>query len=508
MRNYHDANRKPRYTSNQEFNHEAYQQMESGNYSEGESDYEFVPALEINEEEAFESDYENDYEHESDYEADYEQGFQEESEYADNETQEEANGYKDEMEAELENVTNEQEFEDWVNEITVHDHRTRNIRPVLRTPAGRTAVRRMSAIASRTLPYLGVRRGGWKGAPPYRKPVHRRTPVGRRKPWNWHRRPGFLGGPQAYNQPSYTSNNYPQPYPGMDAAATGYNGPAVAPPQQDAQDGSFKNFVLDTIKNLNDQISKGNQTMEALKNSMVNSAAVNMPDMVQPKADATGAAAAPPPPSPGAPGESETSDFEFDTEMDGEVMDNESSFSEETELELASELLTLQNESEMDYFITDLIKKAVGTVSSVLKTPQGKAFKSLLKSLAKKAIPLAGMAVGVPPIAFAGELNKEAEEIFELELDGLSNEDREFEVAKAIVRFGGNASRQLADQHPGENIKKAVNEAAMRYAPGMLNRKTGSGDYYNNDAYRNQGSDSQRGTWYRRGNKIIILNAY
>lgn len=55
------------------------------------------------------------------------------------------------------------------------------------------------------------------------------------------------------------------------------------------------------------------------------------------------------------------------------------------------------------------------------------------------------------PLAQAGaNIGNAATGMFELELEGLSSEDSEFEVAKAVVRLSGNAAIQLAEQNTGD----------------------------------------------------------
>ena len=100
-------------------------------------------------------------------------------------------------------------------------------------------------------------------------------------------------------------------------------------------------------------------------------------------------------------------------------------------------------------------------------------------------------------------------------MEGMSNEDREFETARAMVRFGGNAARQVANQmsgNPLEDVRNGVTEAAVRYAPGLLmgrgrRHRSYQGGYHDYGADRVHGTNSgSNGTWYRRGNKIIIEN--
>lgn len=496
-----------------EFNNEAeYNNEYEGEYPMNEYEGEYEGEFEGEYEGEFEGEFEGEYEGENEFENQYEGEYEGEMEQED-----ESGGYKDEMEAELEYVTNEAEFNNWVNEVVVRDHRTKNMRPVLRTPIGRNAIRQFTKIAARTLPFLGRKRGGWA------------KPIGTNRFWNrhgnrwgnrhyrhpyWRRYRGWRGwGQGPFTSQSFQSQHQfnPPPFQASDNTST---------PQQQQPDGSFRNFILDTIKNLSEQVAAGNQSIEALKNSMANSASTNMPGLIQPKTDD-----APPPPDAGGRGtppqpEFEMEDYEYDREGEAGYTDREGGISEEQEMQLASELLAVNNESELDHFLGKLLKGAVKAVSGVLNSAEGKALKGILKRVAKKALPMVGGAVGSVIAPGVGTVigNKVGSalvsgEIFELELEGLSNEDREFETARAFVRFGANAANQVMANRigsPQDNVRSGVTAAASRFAPGLLlrrgfggRRRRFRGDWFGGGAI----GGGQSGTWFRRGNKIIIENA-
>lgn len=511
---YNQNYEQPQYEFNDEYGLNPEFELENDasefNY-ESEENYELLPEFELPDNES--GDYE--YESGSDYEGDMMQ---------------ESSGDRDEMEAELEYVGTENEFNKWVSDIVVRDHRNRNLRPALSRPLVRTAVRQLSRIAARTLPYLGRRVGGWRG------PVVRNVNIyNRRYPRPYWNRPG-LG--QRFGYP------YPRPYPyGGGGGSTVYNNPyqqgqaQAQEPMQSSQepvaqvpeqDGSFRRFVMDTIRNLSAQIAAGNESIQALRSSMVNSAVNNFPAAVQQKTEDTppqpDTAQTAPPPAPNPTPEFEFEDYEYDQEfegsydheVEGEITDSESSFREETEMELASELLNVQTDRELDHFLGGLLKKAVGAVSGLLNSGQGKMLKGILKSVAKKALPLAGRAIGgmfggPAGAMIGGQLGDNAGNLFELDMEGMSNEDREFESARAMVRFAGNAARQVSDhlaENPNDAVRTGLREAAMRYAPGLLFRRQRRGRRYGEPDMSSfdSGLNGSQGTWYRRGNKIIIEN--
>src|SRR5215831_4837710 len=69
-------------------------------------------------------------------------------------------------------------------------------------------------------------------------------------------------------------------------------------------------------------------------------------------------------------------------------------FSEAQEMELASELLEVNSEAELERFLGDLISKAGKAVGSFVSSPTGQALGGMLKSAAGKLIPAAGSAIG------------------------------------------------------------------------------------------------------------------
>ncbi|TAJ13924.1 hypothetical protein DMA11_06960 [Marinilabiliaceae bacterium JC017] len=198
-------------------------------------------------------------------------------------------------------------------------------------------------------------------------------------------------------------------------------------------------------------------------------------------------------------------DFEFESEMMGE-MEYEENFDESEEMELASELLSVSNEAEMEQFLGKLFKKAYRKVRRVARNPIVRRLGRSLKGIARKTLPYAGRAIGTyfgGPMGgyMGGRLGRYASTMFELELEGLSPEDQELEVAKRFVRFASEAARKTAkapaNANPQSVVKAAISSAAKMHAPGLI-RKTSS---YGLTASGSKNS----GRWIRRGNKIILL---
>lgn len=213
----------------------------------------------------------------------------------------------------------------------------------------------------------------------------------------------------------------------------------------------------------------------------------------------------------------ELENYEYELYEDGEGEWNAETdvFSETQAMELAAGLLEVSSEDELDRFLGDLIKKAGRAAGQFVKSPVGKQLGGLLKGAAKKALPMVGRAVGG---YFGGERGAKigsqvastAGRIFGLELEGLSQEDQEYETAKSFVQFAGTAAKNAALASPSANprtvAQSAVQTAARQLAPGLLRAGPaaipGSGA---NAVCPTCGSGARSGRWMRRGRKIILF---
>lgn len=197
--------------------------------------------------------------------------------------------------------------------------------------------------------------------------------------------------------------------------------------------------------------------------------------------------------------EAEDESFEFSNEdesgYEGEVLG-------EGEVEqLASELLSLSSEDELDHFLGSLIKKVGGSLGKIVKGPIGKQLGGVLKGLAKQALPLAGSALGnlvVPGLGgmIGSKLASSAGSMFGLEVEGLSHEDQQFEVAKQFVRLAGDAVKTAVaspNQPPTAAVRDGLVSAAQKFAPGLLSGAVGTA------------GGQTSGRWVRRGNRVVLF---
>jgi uncharacterized protein (DUF697 family) len=197
-------------------------------------------------------------------------------------------------------------------------------------------------------------------------------------------------------------------------------------------------------------------------------------------------------------------EYEGEHEFEGYEMENV--FDESEEMELASELLTVADDEELEYFLGKLIKKAGRKIGKFVKSKAGRALGKVLKGVAKKALPIAGGALGTLVGGPAGgaigsKLAGAAGKMFGLELEGLSPEDQEFEVARRVVRLAGNAAQKAAVAPPRANpvsvAKTAVVKAAKTQAPGLIRPIK--------PMIKPFMSSGRSGRWVRRGRKIVLM---
>ena len=169
---------------------------------------------------------------------------------------------------------------------------------------------------------------------------------------------------------------------------------------------------------------------------------------------------------------------------------------------MASNLLEVADDAELENFLGSLVKRAARAVGRAVRSPVGRQITGLLRGAARKALPGLGGAIGGRFGGAAGarigrRLASSAGRYFGLELEGASPEDQEFEVARRVVRLAG-AAAQKAALSPSTSAKAAVAAAAKRHAPGLLRFgaiSTGQCRF----------CSKRTGRWIRRGRKIILM---
>jgi hypothetical protein len=160
-----------------------------------------------------------------------------------------------------------------------------------------------------------------------------------------------------------------------------------------------------------------------------------------------------------------------------------SPLSEEQEVELASELMEVGSDAELEEFLGGLIGGIARDAGRFLRSPAGHALGGILKGVAKKALPMVGGALGSAALPGIGtvlgsQLGSIASNMFEMELGPMPEEEAEFEVSRHLVQLMAAATRQAvqAPRQPGVSPKAAAWDAVLRaarqYAPGLYRQLT------------------------------------
>ncbi|TDB83267.1 hypothetical protein E1264_29080 [Actinomadura sp. KC216] len=178
------------------------------------------------------------------------------------------------------------------------------------------------------------------------------------------------------------------------------------------------------------------------------------------------------------------SEAEFGTAAEQSVAETfsgtaqESPLSEAEELQLATELLEISGEEELEQFLGKMFRNVSRGVGGFLRSSVGRNLGGVLKNVAKAALPIAGGALGsmIPGggTVLGTKLGTLAAKMFELESEGLDREDQELEVARRFVRLAATAARNAAlgprRAPAGATARRAVLTAARRHAPGVVRR--------------------------------------
>lgn len=208
--------------------------------------------------------------------------------------------------------------------------------------------------------------------------------------------------------------------------------------------------------------------------------------------------------------------FEFEGEGEGEgeeegggpAPQGESPLPEAEVMELAAELLGVSQEQELQQILGGVMARAANVARGAIASPTGQAILGALNPIAQAVVPaLGGIIPGrIPAGAALG-----------LELEGLSHEDREFEMAKQFIRLASTAAAIAAAAPPNVPphvaARTALTEAAKHFAPGLVGRLHGGGGAPPpaRASFRDGGEPllggATSGRWFRRGDKIILVGA-
>ncbi|MGH9882958.1 MAG: hypothetical protein ACRD6N_16090, partial [Pyrinomonadaceae bacterium] len=184
-----------------------------------------------------------------------------------------------------------------------------------------------------------------------------------------------------------------------------------------------------------------------------------------------------------------------------------------------AELLSVSNEEELDQFLSKIGRIGRGILSSAA----GKQVLGRFKGFIKRHLPKIGGIAGnflLPGVggAIGSQAASRVGSLLGLELEGLSYEDQEFEIAKQLVRLGGAAMAHAANEEvsgapPAQAAQAGLTAAAQQYAPGLLSgaapAQAGAPRGYTQAAPQRgpRCPHRKQGYWVRRPNGIMLLGA-
>jgi hypothetical protein len=154
------------------------------------------------------------------------------------------------------------------------------------------------------------------------------------------------------------------------------------------------------------------------------------------------------------------------------------------EMSFAARLLEAETPARLASVLKDLVAR--GGASAPLSAP----IVGVLQRAARMVFPLD--ATRAP-----GDVKRKASAIFGMELEGLSPEDKEFELARRFVRLAGDAvaqARSRSGQEPAHAVQMALLQASRKHAPGLLRQRAQTAQ------------TASAGRWRRRGNRIEVLD--
>ena len=143
-------------------------------------------------------------------------------------------------------------------------------------------------------------------------------------------------------------------------------------------------------------------------------------------------------------------------EASGLATDAEASVLDESqEMEFASGLLEIAHEQGIGRYIDQLITSVAQSCHKPISSLARRELGRLLREPAGRALP------ALHPQRSLQAGVSSAARVFGLELEGLSNEDRDFETAKGFIRLAESAARRLANEPHGHSPEEAARNALL-----------------------------------------------
>ena len=161
---------------------------------------------------------------------------------------------------------------------------------------------------------------------------------------------------------------------------------------------------------------------------------------------------------------------------------------------LAAELLNAAAGPQLAATLRRLVR--VHAAPAALDPAAAASLVALLRSAARQALPLVSAATARQ----AGTTYKRMGRFFGIELEGLTPEDQEFELARRFAQLTREAAQQLARAPaglpPAAAARWAAGRAARRFAPGWTQVRDSAG----------AATSTSAGRWVRHGAGLTVLN--
>ncbi len=113
--------------------------------------------------------------------------------------------------------------------------------------------------------------------------------------------------------------------------------------------------------------------------------------------------------------------------------------------ELAGALLDVVNESELEHFVSGLVAEAARSAGRRIPADAGRALVASLRRTAERTLPALSVALGDEGTPDAPVAAQTAARIFGVETEGMSPEDRDFEIARRFVGHARAAALRAAE---------------------------------------------------------------
>lgn len=141
-------------------------------------------------------------------------------------------------------------------------------------------------------------------------------------------------------------------------------------------------------------------------------------------------------------------------------------FPESRSVELAAELLDVTSRAELEGFLGRVVAATARGLGGRLSAGTGRSLAAVLGRTAERTLPTLATLLGDPLGPGAGPAAAEtAARVYGLELEGMSAEDREYEIARQFLRFAQSATARAATT--SASPAAAVAGAARQFAPGL-----------------------------------------